>query len=183
MARRDYLKDYQLSEEGTYEWQGSTWTWDSLDVRTTFIRSSKICVALAALCLVAIGFIPAGAIGNTALVLLPYALSVLALALTVVSYVRLVREGDPMRSYVYERSLVRLPAQTLFGLIVSVMAAVGEIITLVRGGTTHSALTILAVVLLLGVAASFLRMYKLVDEISLNFHEGQKTGESNVNAT
>ena len=127
-GKRAHLADYVLNEEGAYEYAGTLWTWDVPGARDSFVRSSWMFFAGAALCLLAAGFIPAPAIQDAFFVLVPYALSFVALALSGISLWNITREGDELRDHVYSKHMEGLEVRLLFGVIASFAGAIGQVV-------------------------------------------------------
>jgi hypothetical protein len=95
--KREYLDDFVVSEDGSYEYQGKLWKWDRPADRTAFVREASLLLAGTGACLLAAGFIPTTAMGNAFYVLLPYVLMIGISAYAFSCIVRIARSGERMR--------------------------------------------------------------------------------------
>ena len=100
---------------------------ESMRRRIAFTAGS----AVAAL---ACGFMPVPALTNTWYVLLPYMLTVLAVASQVWAVCRMAYWGNPLREYVYDTTVKQLPVRTMLAMILSMCTLCGQICYLVLHG-------------------------------------------------
>lgn len=82
----------------------------------------------------ACGFMPVPALSNTWYVLLPFMLTVLAVASQVWAVCRMAYWGNPLREYVYDTTVKQLPVRTMLAMILSMCTLCGQIAYVV----THS---------------------------------------------
>lgn len=129
MAKRSHLKDYRLNDEGSYEYQGLSWTWDRQEDRPELLRWSVACLAVAAASLIAAGFVPAPG-GYAFYALIPYAGAVVATVLSAAALIRLFGEKGPIRDHVYSASVPSLGAKLLVAAVFAALAAAGELVHL-----------------------------------------------------
>ena len=130
---KQHLDDYELGDDGSYEYRGTYWRWSKPQERATFLRSSWGLLAGAVACLVAAGFVPVSGLGFATLALLPYAVAAVAAALTAAALLRLTREGERLRDLTYQRSVLTLGAKVGLGSVASMASGVGCTATLVMG--------------------------------------------------
>ena len=130
---RRHLDDYQLNEEGAYEYRGTYWHWGRPEARDAFLRPAWGLVAGGAAALVVVGFIPARALGVPALAVLPYMLSWVALALTVTSLVRLAREGERVRGHVHDGAVETLAPKAWAACFAAFASCIGVLLGIVLG--------------------------------------------------
>lgn len=148
-----HLDDFQVNEQGDYEYRGKTWRWERPAERPAFLRAAWALLACAATCALAAGFVPAEGVGNAFSVLLPYVGSLGGIMLTGSSLLRLGHEGDAIRDYVYASSVERMAPKALFGLVSAAACAVGEMAyVLMHSGQLSSPFALLYVGLMLGCA-------------------------------
>lgn len=130
---RERAKDYELSDDGSYRYVGQMWRWAEPKEREPFLREGWVLLAVASVALVGTGFIPTVHVGGALYVMLPYALSLVGVALVGVALWRLTREGDALRNHVYESSVVHLEPKLLLAMLASFASAVGAAIQVVIG--------------------------------------------------
>lgn len=82
----------------------------------------------------ACGFMPVPALSNTWYVLLPFMLTVLAVASQVWAVCRMAYWGDPLREYVYDTTVKQLPVRTMLAMVLSMCTLCGQIYYLVLHG-------------------------------------------------
>lgn len=82
----------------------------------------------------ACGFMPVPALSNTWYVLLPYMLTVLAVASQIWAVCRMAYWGNPLREYVYDTTVKQLPLRTILAMVLSMCTLCGQICYLVLHG-------------------------------------------------
>ena len=138
--RRAHLNDYELSDDGGYEYRGTLWRWKRPEQRESFLRAAWALLGGAAACLVAAGFVPAVGVGTTFIVLVPYITSFVAAALSAGALWKLTHEGDKVRDHVYHSAVEGLTPRLFVGLVAAIACAVGQAIcVVVRVGEVTSA--------------------------------------------
>lgn len=152
--KRAHLNDYELSDEGGYEYRGTLWRWEFPAQREGFLRAAWALLASAVACVLASGFVPAAGVGATFIVLVPYLVAIVALAFSVVALWRLTREGEELRDYVYKEAVEGLSPRLLVGLVAAIACSVGQVICVVTrlGGVTSAPLGAVYLLCMLGSA-------------------------------
>ncbi len=120
---------------GELAYTGRHYTFCEQDV--SYQESMRRRIALAAGATVAVlacGFMPIPALVNTWYVLVPYMLTVLAVASLVWAVCRIGYWGNPLREYVYDTTVKQLPIRTLLTMILSMCTLCGQICYLVLHG-------------------------------------------------
>lgn len=125
--KREHLDDYQLAEDGTYQYQGRLWHWADQAERRAFLRAAWALLGIAFACLVCAGFVPLPASGFAALALVPYAAALVATALVAVCLAKITREGMDLRDYVYVSNVLGLRPRLVFGALLAGVSALGEV--------------------------------------------------------
>lgn len=153
MARkRQHLDRYELSEDGSYTYRGSFWRWDPPEQREPFVRALTVLLSVTGIALFGAGMVPLGRSGSF-LMTLPYALGCIFAVLSASCAVRISREGDPMRDYVYESSVERLKPRLALGSACCFASAVGSILTtLIWSGSPSVTFPFCAFMLAAGLA-------------------------------
>lgn len=121
--RRAYLNDFHSDDSGTYSYQGAYYVLqgDSKRICREMAELWGSCAVLAGVT-IANGYIPAPGMGNCFYVLLPYLVQLLAAVSAGLAVFRMGTGRKPLREYVYQASVLKLPFR--FGL-----AAVGAGVT------------------------------------------------------
>lgn len=134
-GRKAYLADFQPNSRGDYEYNGALYRY------TTQSKSLQKALAqlwafeaLQLICTVIAGCLPAAGMDNTFYLLLPYTATLLLAVSTCWALVRLTAGGNPLREYVYQASVKKLPLRTLLTAVFAGITAVGEILRLVLHG-------------------------------------------------
>lgn len=153
-GKRAHLNDYELSEDGGYEYRGTLWRWKLPEQRESFLRAAWPLLGGAVACLVASGFVPAAGVGTTFIVLVPYVTSVIATALAVAALWKLTREGEKIRDHVYHSAVEGLTPRLFVGLVAAVACAVGQAICVAAhvGEVTSVPLAAIYLLCMLGCA-------------------------------
>lgn len=134
-GRRAYLEDFHKTANGEYvytgayyTYQGETMTWrQSMAVR---LGLSVGAVALAVLG----GMIPAPGMGGCFYVLLPYVCALISSVSVVWAAARMAHWGDPLREYVYQKTVAVLPLRCLLTAVFSAVTLVGAAVYLLLRG-------------------------------------------------
>ena len=131
---KHYLRDFQENPDGSYVYTGKTWHADEAVRRRILVRLW----ALQAVMLISVllpGFVTTAGLLNTFYVIIPYVFwlisdFVLAYTLGIMTF-----GGNPLKDYIYERSVLRYPFCTVLSIAGAVMTAIALLIFLLRGGS------------------------------------------------
>ena len=142
--RRAHLNDYELSDDGGYEYRGTLWRWKRPEQRESFLRAAWALL----------GGVPAVGVGTTFIVLVPYVTSFVAAALSAGALWKLTHEGDKVRDHVYHSAVEGLTPRLLVGLVAAIACSVGQVICVVTrlGGVTSAPLGAVYLLCMLGSA-------------------------------
>lgn len=129
--RRAYLDDFKKTGEGQYRYEGALYqsTLPEKERRRTSGLLGFCCCGVTALTLAA-GCVPSAGMQNSVYVLLPYAVQMAAALSTIWAYGRMARGGDPLREYIYESTVLKLPLRGGLTGCLALVCAVGEFIHL-----------------------------------------------------
>lgn len=161
-GRRAYLDNFRRSASGEYIYTGDYYTYINSGgkPRKRALAELWAPAAACAAASLASGCLSANGAGNCIYVLLPYILE-LALAASVVwGMAKLSSGGDPIREYVYEASVPKLPRRAAACAIFALAGLVGEGVFLLLhgfGGKTAATLVYLALKL---AAASIAMVFR-----------------------
>lgn len=133
--RRAYLDDYKINEAGQYEYQGARYKWTVDDEgRLALQRRLRLMAALAVALALLAGCIPAPGVGQSAYLILPYCIGVVAAISLCFAVWRMCGEKDPMRGHVYKASVKKIPFRGILTAVFAALSLAGEIIYLLRNG-------------------------------------------------
>lgn len=124
--KRAHLNDYQLTDDGTYEYRGTVWRWKDKGKRPALLKEAWALLAGVGGCLIVAGFVPPVGVGSTFFVLLPYAAAAVGAALSTAALWRLTHEGTDIRDHIYHTSVEGLTPRLTLCLVASVACAVGQ---------------------------------------------------------
>ncbi|MDO5416930.1 MAG: hypothetical protein Q4F29_07015 [Lachnospiraceae bacterium] len=134
-GRRDYLNSFQKDSSGNFVYEGEYYVFDGTkpELRRALAKLWALCLVLLA-ALLAAGCVDGPGTGNCFYVLLPYAVSLIAGIRTCWALGRLTAGGNPMREYVYQASVEKIPGCAVFTAVCAGAAAAGELVYLFRNG-------------------------------------------------
>lgn len=139
--RREYLKDYELNEEGRYEYQGIRYGWKMLEEeRRREVLKLGLLAGMPFICGLIAGCIPAPGVNHWGFLILPYAVGLMACVSLWIALWRMCWEKNPMRGYVYESSVKKIPFRACLAAVLTVFAAAMEIVYIFLYGTAGMAL-------------------------------------------
>ena len=125
-GRRAYLKYITLTPNG-YEYTGPVCRCQNPPgERKRLLWQQGCCCAVMVVMAVAAGCLPAPGTANCFYVLLPYLWALSAVVLTCLAFGQLAVGGEPMRRYVYDRSLPKLPVRLGFTVAGAALTLAGE---------------------------------------------------------
>ena len=133
-GKGSYLNDFEKSQDGGYVYVGKTWHADAAARRRILVKlwALQVCMLLAAFLP---GFVTTAGLLNTFYVIIPYVfwlISDFALAYTLGN---VTFGGNPLRDYIYERSVKQYRIRTMFPLAGAALTAFALLIFLLRGGS------------------------------------------------
>lgn len=131
-GRRAYLDDFQINEEGAYEYTGGRYVYPGGDLPSQK-RRLLIYGGIMLASVIGGGCLPAPGL-NAAVVLIPYALTLIFAVNSCRALFRLCKGGNPMRAYVYKESVARLPKWSLITAVSAGASLTGEILFVIRYG-------------------------------------------------
>ena len=140
--RRSYLRDFVKNADGTYVYTGKMWHADPALRRRILVKLWALQAGML-LSVILPGFATTAGLQNTFYVILPYMLwliSDIALTYTLGS---MTFGGNPLRDYIYERSVARYAFLTLLPLTGAALTAAGLLVFLLRDGSGEGAVVCL----------------------------------------
>ena len=132
--KKHYLQDFQENPDGSYVYTGKTWHADGA-LRRRILGKLWALQAVMIFSVFMPGFMTTAGLLNTFYVIIPYVfwlISVFILAYTLGS---MTFGGNPLKNYIYERSVLKYPSCTVLSLVCAAMTAIALLIFLLRGGS------------------------------------------------
>ena len=129
-----YLDDFEKDLNGNYQYRGAHYYYKGTQPRgKALARLWALCGGGAALT-VAAGVLP-GATARAPLYLeLPYMAALVLALYAVVVLVRATRGGDPMRAYIHEQTVQKLPGSCLLAAVFAAITAAAQLVQLALEG-------------------------------------------------
>lgn len=160
--RREYLDDFKRGEDGEYHYDGAYISYTGALPRKQFLRHMWAATGGAAALLLAAGCMPGQTAGQPFYAALPLVAALILAGVNVYTLARMTKAGDPMRLYLCEQTVCRLPGLEIAAAILAGLGTVGHIVWLLQGEsrfTVWSALYLAAVALAAaGFGVSFAQM-------------------------
>ncbi len=136
--RRDYLKYFEKSSGGGYVYTGTTWQADPVLRRRMLVRLW----ALQGIMLISVilpGIVTTAGLLNTFYVIIPYVFWFLSDVVLTYTLGSITFGGNPMRDYIYRRSVAQYTFRNGFPLAGAAMTALAMVAFLLRGGNGKGA--------------------------------------------
>lgn len=147
--RREYLNQFHRTASGEYVYSGEHYTFQSQGKsRRRAMTELWLSCTVAVAAVVAGGCIPAPGVGNCAYVLIPYVAAVIAAVSGIWSLGQLTAGGDPLRAYVYDDTVKKLPLRLILTAVFAGVSCLGEgLFLLLNGGQGKTGFAVLFLVL------------------------------------
>lgn len=133
--RQSRLSYYQRSASGEYIYTGSYMTYVEEGRSRRRLLTELWCMGAGALvCLLAGGFLPVESFTGCGYVLFPYMLALLASIAVLWQLGELTGGGEPIKTYVYEAAVPRIPRLSMLSVLGAVLCILGQIVRCVMNG-------------------------------------------------
>lgn len=167
--RRSYLDQFHKSASGEYIYAGDHYAYSTTrKSRKRALAELWLFCGGAAAATLAGGCTPAPGISRCGYVILPYMASLIAAFSLIWTMGQLAAGGDPLRAYVYEVTVKKLPHRAMITAVLSGLTIVGEGIYLVLNGAAGRT-GFAALFLLLEAAAAVLAVLSKVSVSKLSW--------------
>ena len=133
-GRKSYLRDFEKAADGSYVYKGETWHADST-LRRQLLIKLWILQAVMLLAVLLPGFVTTAGLLNSFYVILPYVFWVISAFYLVYILGNMTFGGNPLRDYVYKRSVVYYKPCAMAAFTGAFLTALGMFVFLVRGGS------------------------------------------------
>lgn len=166
-GRKAYLNDFKKNEKGEYAYEGTMYEWEGEP--KDYHRTMKQ-IWIAGIFLVAsavgAGFFDAPGAINSFYVILPYIISLVASFSILWGIIRLTEGKRPMRAYIYQASVEKLPIRALLTMGASGIALAGELVFVICHGSGGKLPAILGFLMMEALVLLFaLGIYKIVQKM------------------
>lgn len=132
--KRDYLHDFKQSAGGSYVYTGVTWHADPVLWRRMFVKL-WVLQAVMLLCVCLPGFLTTAGLLNTFYVIIPYVFWFISNIVLTYTLGSITFGGNPLRDYIYQRSVTQYALRTAFPLAGAALTAFSLTVFLIRGGS------------------------------------------------
>jgi hypothetical protein len=132
-GKNGYLNDFHQAPNGDYIYTGPQWQAEPQARKALLTRLWLLQIGILAAVLVP-GVLDTPGLDNCAYVILPYLFSVAAICLLTYTLGRLTAAGNPIRGYVYERTVLPFQGRAVLPMVGAALTALGLAIDLFRNG-------------------------------------------------
>ena len=132
--KRGYLHDFEQNTNGSYVYTGVTWRADPVLRRRILVKLWALQAAmLLSVCLP--GFLTTAGLLNTFYVIIPYVFWFISDIVLTYTLGSITLGGNPLRDYIYQRSVTQYTPRTAFPLAGAALTAFALAVFLIRGGS------------------------------------------------
>lgn len=136
--RKSYLHDFEKTSDGSYVYAGRTWHADPAVRRRLLIRLWALQLVMLTAAILP-GFVTTAGLLNTFYVIIPYVFWLISDFFLAYTLGNMTFGGNPLRNYIYERSIARYPSRIMVPLTGAALTALALLVFLLRGGTGEGA--------------------------------------------
>lgn len=136
--RRAYLSYFHKNAAGEYVYSGALYAYEGGNRKRALIGLWALLGVATALTLLG-GCIPVPGLTHVWYILIPYVLSVIAACMGLWSLGEITAGGEPLREYVYEKSVKRLKHRLILTSVCAILAFAGEFVYAVRASGVSTA--------------------------------------------
>ena len=134
-GRRDYLNDFRQNAAGEYLYTGEHYAFvEQGKSRRRFLTELWLLCGGALVAAVAAGCIPAAGMDSCFYMLIPYAAGLMGAVSLCWGLGRLTAGGDPLRAYVYQETVEKLPSRAALTAAAAGLTMIGAVIRLICSG-------------------------------------------------
>lgn len=149
------LEHFQRNAAGDYVYTGAYVSYASTEKsRKRLLLELWGLVAVGTACLLACGFLPVKSFNGCFYVLLPYIASLITAISCLWAVGVLTSGGDPLRQYVHDATVLKLPGRSIVSAVAALACMLGEGIYCIQNGAGDEVGNLIAFFLLCGVGAA-----------------------------
>lgn len=154
-----YLDDFEKDLNGNYQYRGAHYYYKGTQPRGKALAGLWVLCGGGTACLLAAGFVHGATAHAPFWLLLPYMAGLLAGVYVLYLLVRLTAGGDPLRAYIHEQTVQKLPGVCLAAAVLAALTAAAQLVQLALGGQNLAARLLFAALQTVA-AAAFIRANK-----------------------
>ncbi len=132
--KRAYLDDFEKDLNGNYQYRGAHYRYADTQPRGKALAQLWALCGGGFACVLAAGLVPSATAYAPFWLLLPYMAGLLAAGYTLYLLVRLTAGGEPLRAYVYEQTVQKLPGFCKITAVLAAITAAAQLVQLALGG-------------------------------------------------
>ncbi len=132
--KRAYLDDFEKDLNGNYQYRGAHYRYAGEHPRGQMMARLWALCGGGAVLAVAAGFVPGATTRAPFWLLLPYMAGLLAAVYAVYLLVRLTAGGDPLRAYLHEQTVQKLPSACMLAAVLTAVTAAAQMVQLALVG-------------------------------------------------
>lgn len=138
--RKAYVDDYKINENGEYEYQGARYQWNISEAegRRLFFQF-RLMGPLIFIFILLAGCIPSPGVNHWPFLMIAYLVGlVVSISLWILLW-QMCGEKSPMRGYVYDETVEKLPFRILLTVVLTIASILGEAVYVILYGTEGKA--------------------------------------------
>lgn len=128
--KRAYLDDFEKDLNGNYQYRGAHYHYAGEQSRGRALAGLWALCGGGAVLVVAAGLVPGATAYAPFWLLLPYMAGLLAAVYAVYLLVRLTAGGDPLRAYIHEQTVQKLPGSCTLAAVLAAITAAAQLVQL-----------------------------------------------------
>lgn len=128
--KRAYLDDFEKDLNGNYQYRGAHYHYKGTKSRGRALAGLWVLCGGGAALVVAAGLVPGATAYAPFWLLLPYMASLLAAVYAVYLLVRLTAAGEPLRAYIHEQTVLKLPDSCTLAAVLAGITAAAQLVQL-----------------------------------------------------
>ncbi|MGN0204875.1 MAG: hypothetical protein ACI4BB_10050 [Coprococcus sp.] len=138
--RKTYVDDYRINENGEYEYQGVRYQWNISEAEgRRLLLQLRLMGPLIFIFILLAGCIPSPGVNHWPFLMIAYLVGlVVSLSLWILLW-QMCGEKSPMRGYVYDETVEKLPFRILLTAVFTIASILGEVVYVILYGTEGKA--------------------------------------------
>ena len=129
-----YLDDFEKDLNGNYQYRGAHYYYKGTQPRGKALAGLWVLCGGGTACLLAAGFVHGATAHAPFWLLLPYMAGLLAGGYVLYLLVRLTAAGEPLRAYIHEQTVQKLPGSCLLAAVFAAITAAAQLVQLALEG-------------------------------------------------
>ena len=134
--KRAYLDDFEKDLNGNYQYRGAHYHYKGTKSRGRALAGLWVLCGGGAALVVAAGLVPGATAYAPFWLLLPYMAGLLAAVYAVYLLVRLTAAGEPLRAYIHEQTVLKLPGSCTLAAVLAGITAAAQLYSWRSAGKT-----------------------------------------------